>query len=143
MKKVFIASDHGGFDLKNYLVGELKTRDYEVDDLGPDTYIPTDDYTDYLSKIGDKLLDNTIGIVICKNGVGVSIFANKCKGVRCALSWNPQHVQSARNDDDVNILALPAEYVSQEVALETTLAFLETPFGNEERHVRRLKKIPA
>ncbi len=80
-------------------------------------------------------------IVICKNGVGVSVLANKMEGVRCALSFNPEHAKSARQDDDANFLALPADYITKEAALQTALAFLETPFSNEERHTRRLKKL--
>ncbi|MBU1970619.1 RpiB/LacA/LacB family sugar-phosphate isomerase [Patescibacteria group bacterium] len=73
--------------------------------------------------------------------MGVSVLANKYRGVRCALSWSPEHVKSARNDDNANMLALPADYLSKETALQITLAFLETPFSNAERHIRRLHKI--
>lgn len=140
---VYIASDHGGFELKNFLGDELKARGYKVEDLGPTTYNPSDDYPDYAKKVAGAVSsaqDSVTGISICRNGVGVSVVANKFKGIRCALSWNPEHAKSARNDDNANVLALPADYISKEVALETALAFLETPFSNEERHVRRLHK---
>lgn len=140
---VYIASDHAGFELKNFLVEELKARGYNIEDLGPNIYNPNDDYPDYAKKVAEAVSNaqnDEAGIVICKNGVGVSVLANKFKGVRCALSWNPEHIRSARNDDDVNCLALPADYITKEVALQTVLTFLETPFSNEERRVRRLAK---
>lgn len=146
LKTVYIACDHAGLELKNYLIENLKSHVGTIHDVGPDTYNPDDDYPDYTKKVAEAVSivrDHTVGIVICRNGVGVSIFANKFKGVRCALSWTPEHAKSARNDDDANVVALPADYITKEVALETVLAFLETPFSNEERHVRRLEKIAS
>jgi len=169
--RVNIASDHGGFELKNYLIEKLIAKDFRVEDLGFKTYDPKDDYPDLM--VGLSLACNprhrelsnaeapiipqlpilTQGyqtqsqkstiptIVICRNGVGVSILANRIKGVRCALSFSPEHAKSARQDDDANFLALPADYVTKEVALEIALAFLETPFSSEGRHIRRVAKI--
>jgi ribose 5-phosphate isomerase B len=140
---VYIVSDHGGFELKNFLVDELMKRSYNVEDLGPKTYNPDDDYPDYAIKVAEAVpgtQHDDLGIIICRNGVGVSIVANKFKGVRCSLSWTSKHAKSARNDDDANVLALPADYIDKETALQISLAFLETPFSNEERHVRRLNK---
>lgn len=150
-KTIHIASDHGGFELKNYLVAKLTDLGYQVTDLGPKEYNPEDDYPDTIKGLMDTLSQkvqkyeatkevDTYAIIICRNGVGVSIMANKTKGVRCALSFSPEHAKSARQDDNANFLALPADYISKEVALQTALAFLETPFSNQERHVRRLKK---
>jgi len=119
-------------------------RGYTIDDLGPDTYDPTDDYPDYAKKVAEAIAstqDDGTGIVVCKNGVGVSVVANKFKDIRCALSWNPEHVKSARNDDNANILALPADYINKEVALQIALMFLETPCSMDDRHVRRRGKI--
>ena len=142
-KAVYIASDHAGFDLKNFLVNELRSRGYTIDDLGPQTYNPTDDYPAYTKKVTEALSraqDESVGILICRNGVGVSVLANKFKNIRCALSWSPEHAKSARNDDNVNVLALPADYISKESALQMSLTFLETLFSNKERHVRRLNE---
>jgi ribose 5-phosphate isomerase B len=142
-RTIYIASDHGGFELKNYLVGELIARGYTVNNLGPETYNPEDDYPDYVKKVTEavsKSEKNGSGILICRNGVGVSVLANKFAAIRCALSWSPEHARSARNDDDANVLALPADYITKETALQTSLAFLETPFSAEERYVRRLNK---
>ena len=142
-KTIYIAADHAGFELKNFLVDELKACGYIVNDLGPSTYNPNDDYPDYAKKVAEAVSsaqDNSVGIVTCRNGVGVSVLANKFNDVRCALSWSPEHAKSARNDDNANVLALPADYISKETALQVSLAFLETPFSGEERHVRRLNK---
>lgn len=151
-KSVYISSDHGGFELKNYLATKLANLGYQVIDLGPKDYNPNDDYPDtirdLLKVFGERSQKHehisetdTYAIVICRNGVGVSIMANKTKGVRCALSFSPEHARSARQDDNANFLALPADYISKEIALQTTLAFLETPFSNQERHIRRLAKL--
>jgi len=138
---ILISCDHAGFELKEYLKNALLSRGYSIEDVGPKDYQPDDDYPDYIRPLVDQIIDSTIGIIICKNGVGVSVLANRYKNVRCALSWNVEHIKSARNDDNVNVLALPADYVDQTTALNITLAFLETSFSNEERHKRRLKKI--
>jgi len=141
---VYIASDHGGFELKKFLIDELKRLGYSIDDLGPGNYDPNDDYPEYAKKVAEAVSteqNSKMGIVLCRNGVGVCMVANKFKGVKCALSWNPEHIKSARNDDNANVLALPADYIDNEAALQIALAFLETPFSNEERHVRRLKQV--
>jgi RpiB/LacA/LacB family sugar-phosphate isomerase len=82
----------------------------------------------------------SMGILICKNGVGVCMMANKFKGIRAGLSWNIKHAVSSRNDDNTNILCLPADYIFEEEALKTVEAWLNTPFSKEERFSRRLKK---
>lgn len=110
---------------------ELSTTEAEII---PQLHVLEKEY----QTLGEK--STVPSIIVCRNGVGVSVLANKFNGVRCALSWNPEHVKSARNDDNVNCLALPADYITKEVALQTALTFLETPFSNEERHKRRLAK---
>ncbi len=118
MTKVLVASDHAGFDLKNYLVGELTNTGYQVEDLGPFDYNETDDYPAFVkTAVAKFFIDpaNTTGILICRNGVGVCVNANKYKGVRCALSWNPAHAESAKNDDNANFLALGADYLDYRI----------------------------
>jgi len=82
-----------------------------------------------------------MGVLICANGVGISIAANKFDGIRAALSWNPKHAASSRNDDGTNILVLPADYVTKEEALEILQTWLSTNFSGEDRHIRRIQKI--
>jgi ribose 5-phosphate isomerase B len=140
---IYISSDHRGLILKDFLVSELTSRGLEITDMGPKSLDPEDDYTEYASLVAKKVQENDQdkGIVICANGVGVSITANKFNGIRASLSFNPQHAESSRKDDNSNILALPSDYITKEQALETTLLWLSTPFGNEDRHIRRINKI--
>jgi len=140
---IYISSDHAGFDLKNYLVTTLTEKGYEITDLGPKDMDPNDDYPDYVKLVAQEVQkdDQSKGIVICKNGVGASIIANKYKGIRAALSWDPEHAKSSRTDDDSNILSLPSGFITKEQALETVEKWLNTSFSNEERHVRRINKI--
>lgn len=136
---IYITSDHGGLELKNYLVKSIS----ELIDLGPTTLDPEDDYPDFIPPLVDKVLDDkeNMGIVICRNGVGVSMTANKFKGIRATLSFSTKHAESSRRDDNTNVLALPSDYISNEEALEIVKTWLTTPFSNKERHVRRVAKV--
>lgn len=140
---IYISSDHRGFELKNYLVKEFSLKGIKISDLGPEILDQSDDYPDYARLVAQKIQEDTEnkGILICANGVGISIAANKFKGVRAALSWNPKHAESSRTDDNSNILVLPADYITKEEALEITQRWLITVFSNEERHLRRLEKV--
>lgn len=140
---LYISSDHGGYELKNTLVEFLKQQGADVTDLGPAAYMDGDDYPDYVVPMILKVLENpkNRGIVLCRNGVGVDMLANKFNGIRCALSFDPRHAASSRLDDDSNVLSIPADYVSVDKAKEIVTAWLNTEFSNEERHKRRLKKV--
>lgn len=142
---IYISSDHRGFELKKFLVEELEKDDIHIEDLGPKDINPEDDYPDYAKIVAEKIQENpeNMGIVICANGVGISIAANKFDGVRAALSWNPVHAASTRNDDGANVLALPADYITKEEALITVQRWLTTNFSGEERHIRRLVKLSS
>lgn len=140
---IFIASDHGGFDLKNKIVKHFEEKYHgavSILDLGPSALNPEDDYPLYVKPVIEKVLEDPVnkGILICKNGVGVCMVANKAEGIRAGLSWNTKHAASSRNDDDTNILCLPADYISEKDAIETVEVWLKTEFGNKERYVRRL-----
>lgn len=139
---IFIASDHGGYELKNKIFDYLEDGGIKVADLGPFRMRPGDDYPDFVKPLISKVLsgpDNK-GILICRNGVGVCMMANKSKGIRAGLSWNIKHAVSSRNDDNTNILCLPADYIFEEEALKTVEAWLNTPFSKEQRFTRRLTK---
>lgn len=140
---LYIASDHGGFELKNYITSVLQSLNIPIEDLGPYKFAPTDDYTDYAVPLAKKVSTDkkNKGILICRNGVGEAIAANKVKGIRCGLSWTAQHVKSARNDDDINILALPADYIKKEDAIDIVSTFLNTQASTEKRHTRRRDKL--
>lgn len=140
--KISIACDHGGLDLKNSVIKYLKDNNYEVVDYG--TY--TKDSCDYpvfgkkaALAVKNKEVDR--GIVICSTGIGMSIVANKVKGIRCALVTDTNSARLTREHNDTNMLALGAKNVSTELGLEIVKIWLETPFSNEERHIRRINMI--
>jgi len=140
---IYVASDHGGLELKKELILFLQQNHSLIRDMGPTAFVKDDDYPDYVKPLCERVQQepDSRGILICKNGVGVSVYANKFKGIRAALSWTPEHAKSARNDDDTNVLALPAEYVSRQVAFDIVKVWLTTPFSKEERFIRRLLKV--
>jgi ribose 5-phosphate isomerase B len=139
---IFIASDHGGFELKNKITGHLEYEGLPYTDLGAHELRPDDDYPDYALPLIKKVAGepDSRGILICRNGVGMCMLANKFKGIRATLSWNTKHAVSSRNDDNSNVLCLPADYIFEEEAIKTVGAWLNTPFGNKPRYLRRLKK---
>lgn len=139
---LYITCDHGGFALKNKLIWFLSQENVEHEDMGPSEFVPNDDYPDYVIPVMRKMDPNTDkAILICKNGVGVSMLANKFEGIRCSLSHSPKHAESSRLDDNTNVLALPADYIDDETAKDIVAAWLATEFSYENRHTRRLEKV--
>jgi RpiB/LacA/LacB family sugar-phosphate isomerase len=141
---IYIASDHGGFEMKQDIVAWLSAQKLPHKDLGPVVFSENDDYPEYAEKVAkfvSKNVEHDLGILICRSGIGVSIVANKFKGVRASLCWNEQIAKSARVDDGANILCLPADYVSLETAELITRIWLETPSSNAPRHLRRISEI--
>jgi len=152
---IYIASDHGGFKLKEYLKKTLGNK-VRFTDLGPGKFVKGDDYPDYAKKVAAKISSSQpsreksrdlsvgdIGILICRSGQGVCIVANKFKNVRAALVWNTKEARVARNDDMANILCLPSDYVTRAQAVQIVKTFLITPYSKDKRHVRRVQKIKA
>ncbi|MCR4264192.1 MAG: RpiB/LacA/LacB family sugar-phosphate isomerase [Candidatus Roizmanbacteria bacterium] len=142
--KVFIAADHRGFQLKEQLKEWLAKKGYDVIDSGNTVYEPLDDYPDFASKAAKGVQKNPEadrGIVICGSGIGVDIVANKFSGVRSSIGLNADHVKHGRENDNINILALPAEHVSLQDAQAMVEALLQTSFKQEEKYIRRQKKI--
>lgn len=141
--KIFLASDHGGFELKNSLRRHLLASGFDVVDKGPYQFVEDDDYPDYVIPTM-KEMENTPysrAILICKNGVGVCIAANKFKHIRAGLSWDPEHAKTAKIDDHINVLTLPAIFITDAQAKEVVDAWLKAEYSNEDRHLRRLKKV--
>jgi len=140
---IYISSDHRGLELKKYLVESLVSVGLGIVDLGPKDLDPEDDYPEYAKLVAEKIQEDfeNMGVLICANGVGISIAANKLDGIRAALSWNPKHAASSRNDDGTNVLVLPADYITKEEALEILHTWLSTNFSGEDRHIRRIQKI--
>ena len=141
-KKVFIASDHAGFCLKQILVRHLQEKGHDVFDLGPEQAVSCD-YPDSAFKVTDKLLENegTFGILICGTGIGMSMAANKVKGIRCALCGDPVSARLTREHNDANVLAMGATIIGESVALNIVDIFLDTEFSGVERHQRRVDLI--
>lgn len=141
---IYIGADHRGFKLKEALKHFLKEQGYEVIDVGNEIYDENDDYPDFAELIAEKVSgdsENNRGILFCRSGAGMDIVANKFKNVRSVLGFNKEQASLTRNDDDTNILVIPAGFVDFERAKEIIEIWLNVPFSGEERHKRRLGKI--
>ncbi len=145
--RVIIGADHGGFETKERLKRWLLAEDYEIEDVGAEKLDLEDDFVDYAKAVAEKLnaqdwiLD--MGILLCRNGVGVSIVANRFKRVRCCLGFDEGQVRRARSDDNVNCLALPADYIDFKRIKRLVKIFLEVEFGGGQNYIRRIKKIES
>ncbi|MBW2984669.1 ribose 5-phosphate isomerase B [Candidatus Woesearchaeota archaeon] len=139
--KIIIASDHAGYKLKEELKEELKQLGHETEDLGTDSEEPVD-YPEYGKKAAKEAASSgNKGILLCGSGIGMSIVANKIKGVRAALCHNEYTARAAREHTDANVLCLGARDIDTETAKKLTKIFLETEASQEERHKRRVNKI--
>ncbi len=140
---VFIGADHRGFELKQRLFKRLEDGGFKVTDLGNDHLDPNDDYPEFAQKVAEAVsLDNeNRGILLCGSGVGVDIVANKFDGIRSALVEDSHKARSAREDDNVNVISLPADTLDEESSFEIIKTFLETEYKSEERFERRLGQI--
>lgn len=138
-KKVFVASDHAGFALKEVIVRHLKEKNYEAVDLGPEQAVSCD-YPDSAFKVTDKVLENedSLGILICGTGIGMSMAANRVKGIRAALATCEFHARACREHNNANILCLGERVTGAGVALNLVDIFLETEFAGG-RHLRRIE----
>jgi ribose 5-phosphate isomerase B len=143
---IYLGADHRGFQLKEILKKFLKEKGYSVSDLGAKIYDENDDYPDFAKLVAEKVsadFQNGRGILLCGSGVGVDVVANKFPGIRSVLGFSPDQVLVSRNDDDTNILSLPADFLEPEEAKKIVSVWLQTPFSGEERHKRRIEKIRA
>lgn len=140
---IYMGSDHAGFKAKEELKNYLKGKGYEVTDLGCFSEDPCD-YPDIAREVGEKLHEvaDSRGVLICGSGIGISIAANKMRGVRCALVYEPELVETAREHNNVNCVAFGARYVHVEKMKAMLDKFLETKFDADvERHARRVEKM--
>lgn len=140
MKKLAIASDHAGFELKEYLKEQLKNR-YEITDFGTHSQDSVD-YPDFVHPSASSVEngENELGILVCGSGQGVAITANKHQKIRCALCWMPELAELAKQHNNANMIALPARFIAKELALEIVEKFLNTDFEGG-RHQNRVDKI--
>lgn len=139
---IAVGSDHGGFALKQAVMKHLKDRGLEYKDFG--TYTEDScDYPDFGRAVALAVASGECenGIVICGTGIGISIAANKVPGVRAALCGDCFSAEATRQHNDANILALGARVLGEGLALKIVDTFLDTPFSNDQRHIRRIAKI--
>ncbi|GAB2475431.1 ribose 5-phosphate isomerase B [Algoriphagus taiwanensis] len=141
MKKIAIGGDHAGYEYKAKLVEKLEALGYEVKDFGPFSSASVD-YPDYVHPLCSAIENGEFeqGIVICGSGNGVAITANKHQGIRAALCWNEDLAALARQHNNANVLALPARFISYELAVKLAEIFLSTDFEGG-RHANRVNKI--
>ncbi|MEK7145079.1 MAG: RpiB/LacA/LacB family sugar-phosphate isomerase [Patescibacteria group bacterium] len=159
--KVYFAADHAGFALKNALIEHVRTRGYDVEDLGAFSLDPDDDYPDYVTPLAKRVASeaDSCGIFASGSGQGEAMCANRIPGVRAAVFYGEMKVTTAleiegghsedgydavrlpRRHNDANVLSIGARFVSGEEADEAVRIFLDTPFSGSPRHARRLSKF--
>lgn len=141
--KIYLGTDHAGFELKEKIKSYLLEKGFEVEDCGAFEFDKNDDYPDFISKVGEKVSEdtNSRGIVLGKSGAGECIVANKYKGIRAFLAVDEKNVRLAREHNDTNIISIGSEIVPLEETKTLIKLFLETPFSGDERHIRRINKI--
>ncbi|MDM4720380.1 ribose-5-phosphate isomerase [Micromonospora sp. WMMA1363] len=141
--RVYLGSDHAGFELKAHLANHLAKQGYDVVDVGPHAYDPDDDYPAFCLRAGDRVVADagSLGVVIGGSGNGEQIAANKIAGVRAALAWNIDTAQLARQHNDANVVAVGARQHTLDDATAIVEAFLSTPFSDNDRHTRRINQI--
>tara|TARA_B100001173_G_C15554080_1_gene365072 strand:- start:59 stop:481 length:423 start_codon:yes stop_codon:yes gene_type:complete len=140
LKKIYIASDHAGFKLKNNILSKF-SKNKKIIDLGPNSSISVD-YPDYAKKLSKKIASDksSFGILICGSGMGMAITANKIKNVRAALCYSNKNTKLSRLHNNANIITLGERLISKNKAINLIKIFLRTKFEGG-RHLRRIKKI--
>ena len=140
-----IATDHGGFSLKEELVGHLRESGHEVVDFGAHELNPDDDYPDFVIPLAEAVKSGKVdrGVAICGSGVGASVCANKIHGIRAALIHDHFSARQGVEDDHMNILCMGGRTVGPAVAWDLVKAYLAATFSNDQRHLRRLGKVAS
>lgn len=145
MQKIFLASDHAGYELKETLQTFLTEEGFDVEDLGPESLTPGDDYPDYCMPLGEKVAQNkgAFGIVIGGSGQGEAMAVNRVKGARATVFYggNDRVLVASREHNHANVLSLGARFMSVDDAKHATLLWLSTDVSDDVRHVRRIKKL--
>ena len=145
MKKIILATDHAGFELKEKVKEWLLKNGYEVLDFGAFEYDSRDDYPDFISKAGEEISKNpqNLGIIFGGSGQGEAMMANRFKNVRATVFYGGSReiLKLSKEHNNANVLSVGARFVDQETILDDIKYWLENNFQNEERHQRRIKKI--
>ena len=144
-QKIFLGSDHAGYNLKEEIKKYLQKEGYDVEDKGAYSLNPKDDYPDFIFPVAKEVAKNpnSRGIIFGASGQGEAIAANKIKGIRAALYYgsNLEIVKLSRIHNDSNMLSLGARFINKKEALEAVKLWLDTGFSNEEKHMNRIKKL--
>ncbi len=143
--RIYLGSDHAGYELKTALIEWLAGAGHEPVDCGPESYHPDDDYPPYVMRAAQGAISDpgSLGIVIGGSGNGEQIAANKIPGVRAALAWTEETARLARQHNDANVLSLGAREYPVADAISFAKVFVQTPFSGEPRHARRIGQISA
>lgn len=142
--RIYLGSDHRGFETKEVIKQWLTDNDFEVEDVGNFVFDPDDDYIDPAIKVAESIQGNggtSRGILLCGSGHGVDIVANRFSRVRAIIGFNDQVTVQGREHEDANVLVLPAEWMSSDEACERVRLFLSTEKANNARHERRRSRI--
>jgi ribose 5-phosphate isomerase B len=141
--RVYLGSDHAGYELKTHVLSQLAGHGYELVDVGPHSYDPEDDYPAYCLATGARVVADpgSLGVVIGGSGNGEQIAANKVPGVRAALAWNTETAELAREHNDANVVAIGARQHTLDEATGLVQAFLATAFSGNPRHARRIAQV--
>lgn len=142
MKKIYLGSDHAGFELKEKIRHWLEKNKVFYEDLGNFLLDPKDDYPDFAEKVAKKTVkNNSLGILLCGSAQGMGIAANKIKGARAVIPFSIKEARLSKEHTNANIICLSGWYTHSHRAFKILEAFLTTPFSGEQRHLRRLNKI--
>jgi ribose 5-phosphate isomerase B len=143
--KIYIGADHNGFDMKRGLIEQLTAAGFSVVDEGDKQLDPDDDFPQFASRVVLAMRasddDDPRAILICGSGQGMCMAANRYKGIRASLVWSMEEAHASRNDDDSNVLCLPARYMQEGEAIKIAEAWLATPFAGAPRFKRRIKEL--
>jgi ribose 5-phosphate isomerase B len=141
--RVYLGSDHAGYELKVHLASYLPTQGFEVVDVGPHVFDPDDDYPVFCFHVGTRVVADpgSLGVVIGGSGNGEQIAANKVPGVRAALAWNPETARLCREHNDANVVGIGARQHPLDEATKIVVSFLATPFSGNVRHARRITQV--
>lgn len=143
--KLFLGADHAGFYLKEKLEAHLAKNKYDFEDVGNKVMDPADDYPQFAFAATTKVLGSDDpdprAILLCGSGQGMCIAANRVRGIRAALCWDELSASETRNDNDTNVLCIPARALSEDEVFAIVDIWLKTPFSRAERHARRIREV--
>jgi len=144
-QKLYLGADHAGWARKEKIKEWLAADGYEVADLSDPELNPEDDYPEMAFRVAERVVvePKTKGLLLCGSGIGMSIAANKVKGIRAAVVYNEEMAALSRKDNDANVLCLPGRFLEDEEIRRIIKVWLATDFSGEERHLRRINKIES